>query len=291
MRRRCPPALPASIFHRNALGYRLVFSNLTPSSYPVRLLLTRELCRHRCAFGRAHARRSVWAFLLLLAVLPASPPVAGAETELSGQYAFDSFGMEMGLPQSNVTASLQTRDGYLWVGTEGGLARFDWVRFTVFRKSNTPAFVDHSVNCLFEDRAGDLWIGMEKGLIRYHHDEFERIGFSDTAVNAVTQDRAGRIWIGTTEKGLFSYQDGQLTAYDREPAMPSRSVRCLFVDSLDRLWIGFFSGSGVVCKEGATFRRYDGGGSMDRDTVAPRCPGWSASRSEESSRLAVGGYG
>ena len=233
--------------------------------YPVLHLLLLAASRLRLALfppGKGWRR---WPVFLLLASLPASLP--GAETEVSGQYAFDSFGMEMGLPQTNVTASLQTRDGYLWVGTEGGLARFDGVRFTTFRKSNTPAFIDHSVNCLFEDRAGGLWIGMEKGLIRYRRGAFERIGFEDTAVNAVAEDRAGRIWIGTT-KGLSAYQNGRLTDYGREPAMPSRSVRCLFVDSTDRLWLGFMGGSGVVCKEGENFRYYNGGGEMDRDTFA-----------------------
>ena len=188
--------------------------------------------------------------------------------------------MELGLPQTNVTAAVQTRDGYLWVGTEGGLARFDGVRFATFRKSNTPAFVDQSVNCLFADREGNLWIGMEKGLIRYRQGVFERIGFEDTSVNAVTEDAEGRIWIATTGKGLFSWQHGQFTGYAGESVMPSRSVRCLFVDSSDRLWIGFMGGHGVVCRDGNKFRYYDGGGSMDRDTFAicelPRGTFWFA---------------
>ncbi|HTB81296.1 MAG TPA: two-component regulator propeller domain-containing protein [Opitutaceae bacterium] len=191
-----------------------------------------------------------------------------SNTGSPGQYAFDSFGMELGLPQTNVTAALQTRDGYLWVGTEGGLARFDGVRFVTFRKSNTPAFVDHSVNCLYEDRAGNLWIGMEKGLIRYRKGVFERMGFENTAVTAVVEDSAGRIWIGTTGGGLNSWQDGQFTRYDQDPAMPSRSVRCLFIDSAGRLWIGFKNGNGVVCGENGKFRYYDGDGRIDRDTFA-----------------------
>jgi ligand-binding sensor domain-containing protein/signal transduction histidine kinase len=216
----------------------------------------------------------LWRLLLfqILAWWPAAASLAqaggGGNEDRSGQYASDSFGMELGLPQTNVTVALQTRDGYLWVGTEGGLARFDGVRFVTFRKSNTPAFVDHSVNCLYEDRAGNLWIGMEKGLIRYSKGVFQLMGFENTAVNAVVEDGAGRIWIGTTGKGLNSWQAGQFARYDQDPAMPSRSVRCLFVDSADRLWIGFKGGSGVVCHEKEKFRYYDGEGSIDRDTFA-----------------------
>lgn len=222
-----------------------------------------------CRFG-------LFSAVLLLQILICGPVVlslhgaenAGDAVASHQSYAFDSFGMETGLPQTNVTTALQTRDGYLWVGTEGGLARFDGVRFVTFRKSNTPAFVDHSVNCLYEDREGNLWIGMEKGLIRYREGVFERIGFEDVAVTAVAEDRSGCIWIGTTGSGLNSYRDGKLTRYDREPAMPSHSVRCLFVDSSDRLWIGFKGGVGVVfCEQGA-FHYYDGGGLIDRDTFA-----------------------
>jgi ligand-binding sensor domain-containing protein/signal transduction histidine kinase len=218
--------------------------------------------------GNVRGFLRLWLFqiLVLCPAIASTAQTGGGGNE--DEYAFDSFGMELGLPQTNVTVALQTRDGYLWVGTEGGLARFDGVRFVTFRKSNTPAFADHSVNCLYEDRAGNLWIGMEKGLIRYRQGVFERMGFETTAVTAVAEDRAGRIWIGTTGGGLNSWRDGQFTRYDQDPAMPSRSVRCLFVDSADRLWIGFKGGSGVVCYEKEKFRYYDGEGSIDRDTFA-----------------------
>ena len=60
-------------------------------------------------------------------------------------------------------AIVQTRDGYLWVGTLDGLARFDRVRFTVFNRANTPAFPSNRVLALYEDCEGVLWIGLTDG--------------------------------------------------------------------------------------------------------------------------------
>ncbi|MCO6510604.1 MAG: hypothetical protein J5I65_07400 [Aridibacter famidurans] len=70
---------------------------------------------------------------------------------------------EHGLPQNTVTAMTQTRDGYIWLGTFGGLVRFDGVTFTVFDPANTPGFTSPRVLCLFEDSKNRLWIGTESG--------------------------------------------------------------------------------------------------------------------------------
>ena len=62
------------------------------------------------------------------------------------------------MPQNRISCLKQTRDGYLWIGTWAGLARFDGVRFTIFDKVNTPELVDDAINALAEDTDGTLWI-------------------------------------------------------------------------------------------------------------------------------------
>jgi hypothetical protein len=85
-----------------------------------------------------------------------------------------------GLPQGSVEAITQTRDGYLWVGTRDGLARFDGVAFTVFRQENTPELLANDVRALCGDRAGGLWIGTHGGgLSRYAHRRFTHFGPAD----------------------------------------------------------------------------------------------------------------
>src|SRR5690349_13274882 len=75
------------------------------------------------------------------------------------QYLQDVWTSEDGLPQSSVLAIEQTPDGYLWLGTEEGLLRFDGSRFVKFNKQNVPALQSSEVRALLVDRRGVLWIG------------------------------------------------------------------------------------------------------------------------------------
>ena len=78
-------------------------------------------------------------------------------------YVTRTWTTDDGLPDSSVTAVLQSHDGYLWLGTCSGLARFDGVHFTVFDSSNTPELQGPNVTALFEDAEGTIWIGHETG--------------------------------------------------------------------------------------------------------------------------------
>src|SRR5215470_3146098 len=78
-------------------------------------------------------------------------------------YSLRTWQTEEGLPQNSVTALVQTRDGYLWLGTYGGLVRFDGARFVVFDSDNTPGLKDNRITSLLEDGNGVLWIGHETG--------------------------------------------------------------------------------------------------------------------------------
>src|ERR1035437_3668573 len=82
-------------------------------------------------------------------------------------YGRQAWGMENGLPQNTVQALAQTRDGFIWLGTEVGLVRFDGNSFAVFDKHSTPALPGSDVRCLLETRDGALWIGTSEGLARW----------------------------------------------------------------------------------------------------------------------------
>src|ERR1044072_1871868 len=88
-----------------------------------------------------------------------------SQTNLS-RYGHDVWLTENGLPQNTVHSIAQTKDGYLWIGTEAGLARFDGVTFTIFDKQNTPQIKSNYIRTLLADRQGALWIGTAEGLVR-----------------------------------------------------------------------------------------------------------------------------
>lgn len=81
---------------------------------------------------------------------------------------------EDGLPQESVHALLQSHEGYLWVATEDGAARFDGQGFRVLNHTSVPAFASNDVSCLAEDQAGDIWFGTSDGLVRKHGEEYQR---------------------------------------------------------------------------------------------------------------------
>lgn len=109
--------------------------------------------------------------------------------DAAAQVQFDTWTTENGLPQNSINDILQTRDGYLWLATNGGLVRFDGTRFVVFDRS-TEGIRSQRVRRLLEDSKGALWVGTEDGmLIRYRDGKFKTY----TAVDGLPQAQAARI--------------------------------------------------------------------------------------------------
>src|SRR5947208_16772099 len=105
----------------------------------------------------------VGALALLQFLAWTAPALALEPHQARSQYVHNVWQTEQGLPQNSVQAVLQTRDGYLWFGTQEGLVRFDGVRFEIFDRSNTKALGHNDVAALLEDRLGTLWVGTSGG--------------------------------------------------------------------------------------------------------------------------------
>src|ERR1700736_5568770 len=159
--------------------------------------------------------RGLLAVLLIGVCAPAFPL---APPRQPSQYVLDNWQIPEGLPQTSVQAIARTPDGYLWAGTQEGLARFDGVRFTVFDMGNEPAIPDKYISVLFVDRAGRLWIGTRSGvavLENGHFTAFNKIaGLARAYVRAITEGGAGRLWVGT-ENGLFEVGGADAHSFDR----------------------------------------------------------------------------
>src|SRR6187549_3686465 len=105
--------------------------------------------------------------LLLFPVLAAALDPSRAIT----QYRADRWTRREGLPQMSVLCGLQDRAGYLWLGLQEGLARFDGISFRTFKVEDTPALASNYVSALFEDRRGRIWVGGDTGDLSYFDGE------------------------------------------------------------------------------------------------------------------------
>jgi signal transduction histidine kinase/ligand-binding sensor domain-containing protein/ActR/RegA family two-component response regulator len=180
------------------------------------------------------------------AIVLAARPAAALDPRVGlTQYHAVAWQIENGLPQNSVQAILQSRDGYLWLGTQAGLARFDGVRFTVFDRSTTPAFQRENVRALVEDLAGTIWIGTDSGLLAYRRGTFARYGAAEglaaEQIRALMVDSNGVLWVGTSA-GVFRTRDGRPLA-----AGPIDGTAALSVNRIDRsragtIWISTTSG-------------------------------------------------
>src|SRR5262245_57110866 len=113
---------------------------------------------------------------LVFALAAGAPPSAPFVLRPPG-FELKTWRYEDGLPSDAVIAFAQTPDGYLWIGTNAGLARFDGVRFTVFNHRTTPELASDQCGPFYVDPEGALWIGtMGGGLARYAHGKFEGFG-------------------------------------------------------------------------------------------------------------------
>ena len=143
--------------------------------------------------------------LVLLVWLSATSQVWSAGT--AGDYFTDVWISENGLPDNSITAIAQTPDGYLWVGTYNGLARFDGVRFVTFDPANTPELTHARIRKLFVDRQGTLWINTYDGsLTTLRHGTFaleRRNTRSSEAEMALVSSSSNRVIFLTSRGGLL----------------------------------------------------------------------------------------
>ena len=162
---------------------------------------------------------------------------AAAKEARLPNYFLRSWKTENGLADNAVTAVVQTQDGYLWIGTYGGLVRFDGIHFTVFNSASSPGLQSDRVTSLFEDAKGILWIGHERGdLTRYADGKFESLDVHETGVrrkiSAIGADAEGDIWMLNEEGTLVRARDGAMCALQN-----TDGVAQLAQDGHNKLWV------------------------------------------------------
>lgn len=146
---------------------------------------------------------------------------------------------QQGLPDDSVTSILQTRDGYLWVGTQGGLARFDGMKFTVIPPEHAKSNAAVCVTALCEDSTGKLWVGtQDSGLLCYQDGVLTSFAGHEAlhseTINSIA-DAGNALWIGTPS-GLFRLA-GQLTRFTTANGLPNDFISNVNLARSGTLWI------------------------------------------------------
>jgi len=158
------------------------------------------------------------------------------------QYSIMEWSRDDGLASNHVYDIIQSRDGFLWIGTGGGLSRFDGNSFTNINRSSHPVLLSNIVNSLLEDRNGNIWFGTHGGgLYTITPDSLIRItdkqGLPSDYVLSLAEDSTGTIWVGTDGEGLGKVLPDTVLKYSVNEGL-DRHIHSLAVDQNNTLWIG-----------------------------------------------------
>lgn len=195
-----------------------------------------------------------------VAVVSAHADALGLADGLLSRYKLDSWQADQGLPISAVHTVLQTRDGRLWLGTGGGLAQFDGLKFTEVHSAEVPALSRRPIFGLMEDREGRLWIGHAGGAARWHKGHFSTVLDASLVNNrriwGFAQAPDGGVW-GASDGGLVHWPAGNPEGappqvFKTAQGLPTDRLRAVAFDRDGTLWIGT-SGGGLVKRSGDRF--------------------------------------
>lgn len=175
--------------------------------------------------------------------------------------SFRSWQREQGMPRGTLRVLTQTPDGFLWMGSDSGLSRFDGVRFT---SVVVPEGLEVGpIQTLLGDSNGVLWIGTaSNGLVRYENGRFSTVameqGLRSNAISALAEDAAGRLWIGT-ESGLEIRSAGEMSSPGSKVEFAGKRIVSLAKGTNDTMWAAV-GGTGV-------FQFNKGGWTQEKDSL------------------------
>jgi signal transduction histidine kinase/ligand-binding sensor domain-containing protein len=181
------------------------------------------------------------------AVLPGvlllcSPDARGLDAALDvSQYAHTAWKVRDGFAKGRINSIAQTLDGYLWLGTDFGLYRFDGVRAVPWQPPGGQQLPSNTIVRLLVARDGTLWIGTLKGLASWKDGRITQYPEVSTQIGPLLQDREGTVWFATYGPGrLCAIKNKNVTCYGAE--ILGRSADALYEDRKGNLWVSSATG-------------------------------------------------
>lgn len=246
----------------------------------------------RRKLSRAKTRWALGVPALLLTV-SVQPALALNPAKAITQYMQTSWTSESGLPQNSVQAIAQTKDGYLWFGTQEGLTRFDGVHFVTYTRHNAPGLASSNIQALASGGDGSLWVGTDSGLSHYIPPAMPgdtgtftattmRDGLTGDNITALLDDREGALWVGSTQ-GLNRVVRGKIEDWSLTRGIGDPGINALVTDKEGTLWVA--TQQGLVRFEDGHFvpfanrDGFAGGDSVVALTAAPDGSLWAGTAS------------
>src|SRR5215207_6338474 len=186
-------------------------------------------------------RRLLGGALAMTLALTAHDASAGEEAAPLNSYAVSSWGIRDGLPSNVIWSIVQDRDGYLWLGTDGGLGRFDGGRFSVVSSIGATALPKARVVALHITRDGSMWVGFHGGVSRIDHGRIviysEQEGLPASIVRGIVEDSHGVVYVGNSS-GLFQLSGNRWARLDTAHGLPVGAVDAMYVTRGGDLIVG-----------------------------------------------------
>jgi signal transduction histidine kinase/ligand-binding sensor domain-containing protein len=181
---------------------------------------------------------------VVCAMLACCSPAFALNTALAtSQYRHTAWKVREGFTRGSIRAIAQTPDGYLWLGTDLGLVRFDGVRVTPWQPPGNERLPSNLVTSLLVSRDGTLWIATDRGLASWRDGQLRRVDELTGVVGRLLEDRDGSIWLTrfTTSWFLCRLRLNQVTCYGEDGGTGAGALG-LYEDGAGRLWVGTIAG-------------------------------------------------
>ena len=204
-------------------------------------------------------RRLAAAFLLVCGALRVTGVEAEGQERSLDHYLRDRWASESGFPGGSVYAITQTADGYLWIGAEKGLVRFDGLTFRLFDPGSASE-IGPAVLGVAAGPDGSLWARLRgPALVRYHDGAFEHVLREAGVVSAMLRGRDGTMLLSTLGNGVMAYRGERFEPVAATKALPGPSFVISIADANDgAIWLGTRD-AGLVRAAGGRVNRYTEG--------------------------------
>ena len=162
----------------------------------------------------------------------------------SSTLKFSHYSIDDGIPSNIVKSIIQTKDGFVWIGTESGLCRFDGNKFKLF--SDESLLDNDYINYLFEDSKDTIWVGTDIGAYCYSYKNSKFIPFEiktsngikiNSQINSINEDNEGNIWFSTFGQGVFKYNSELKELENFEFSETSGLINQIYIDNTNTIWV------------------------------------------------------